>query len=259
MRASNDREAIRGRAPRRVALLIALGLSLIAGLWLLRRPRVREPLPAPRLALTAQHVDSSHVQVAVSRPVRAAARPAPEPRPIIDEVSVEKPEVCAGEENLIRVKAHTANGTDADLHYVIGGQAGNPVPLRSYRADDGPPPARRISVFGRGNVANSIEVPAFRVKDCGEIPLVLIKHRLRANAVDELVFSIDILHPPRDFEALQFDWRFGDGSSTTTREPMALHSYAARSQSALYSHFLAKSTWSDAPGGACRGAARSSS
>jgi hypothetical protein len=103
---------------RRRALLSALALLLLALLVMLflgirhrappppERVRVDEspapaspPLPAPLLA------PRSEVATVAGAPT------VPDPPPIIDDIIVEKPEVCAGEENLITVKAHTENGT----------------------------------------------------------------------------------------------------------------------------------------------------
>jgi len=157
---------------------------------------------------------------------------------VIDEVTVEKSSVCAGEENLVRVKAHTTNGTDAHLHYVIAGRAGNPAPVRAYRSDDGPPEPLQVSVFGRGTVVTSAPVPAFRIKECGQVPLVVLSHRRLVNRGDEFDFGVTVVHPPAGFEPMRYEWRFGDGAASATSEPVARHSYANLEQKGLYSELL---------------------
>src|SRR5262245_47618869 len=97
----------------------------------------------------------------------APTEPEPQP-PIIDEIKVEKTEVCEGEENLITVKAHTPVGRDdAYLHYFIGTSAGQSVPLRTYLGSDGTAdqaPEMQIQVFGRDNVTTTVPVPRYTVK-----------------------------------------------------------------------------------------------
>ena len=72
------------------------------------------PAPGTPLALPAASVTGP--------PLAAPARPIIDAGPVIDDITVEKPSVCSGEENLITVKAHTTTGTDELLHYVIDGQ-----------------------------------------------------------------------------------------------------------------------------------------
>ena len=166
--------------------------------------------------------------------------------PIIDAIEVEKDEVCEGEENLITVRAHTSDGLDAFLHYSVGSTRGSSVALRSYLDDRGRPTAHRVTVFGKNNVATSVEVPAFRVKRCDAGAAVVIEHRLRPNTVAEFDFSARIvsLGPQRtdgtageSFRPRRFRWSFGDGTHEEGQGPHVVHSFASRPQDSLYSQF----------------------
>ena len=71
--------------------------------------------------------------------------------------------MCAGEENLVTVKAHTTNGTDPFLHTVIDGHQGASIPVTLWRDDSGAVlGAHSITVFGRNNVATTVPLRSTR-------------------------------------------------------------------------------------------------
>jgi hypothetical protein len=227
---------LESRTKRRLAALLSLVSTALFALFYFRSgSRVPEPVSPAASVHTAERAWRTNVVASPPGPRRA--RTEPEPAPIVDQVSVEKSTVCAGEENLLRIKAHTVNGTDAYLHYVVDGHAGNPVPLRFFRADDGPMPARKITVFGRGNVATTVDVPEVRVNDCGDFPLVMVRHRLLANSDDQYQLSVRLSHAPKDFRAEAYEWDFGDGSSQKTAEPIVRHAYEPKARG-IYVRFL---------------------
>jgi hypothetical protein len=173
-----------------------------------------------------------------------------EPPPVIDSISVEKPSVCNGEENLVTVKAHTVNRTDEDLHYAIDGQLGQSVPVtlwRSARSDTGPG-KHVISVFGRGNVTTTVPIPEYEVRDCALPRVALVTKRVRSNTWAEYDFQVSIAAPRtwnrskagpwKPFEPASYFWSFGDGESVATTVPTAQHSYEGRAQDTGYSYFL---------------------
>lgn len=199
-------------------------------------PKVAEapPAPAPKPEPTAPE--------APPPPAEAKADPA---APVIDEITVEKPEVCEGEENLITVRAHTPDGSDAFLHYTIGGRQGPQAPVRSWIADDGEQPKLEVLVFGKDNVTTRVEVPTFTVKPCKPPRMALITFNLRANTWGEYDFDAKIVEnpPPGNVSVLPFkprsyEWIFGDGETVTTDVPHVTHSYEGRKQEAMYSNFL---------------------
>jgi hypothetical protein len=201
-------------------------------------PTLAEPGPAPAAALPKPEI--------VAAPEPPPVQPEPD-APVIDEITVEKKEVCEGEENLITVRAHTSNGTDEYLNYLVGGRKGQQVPLRSWIADDGERPQLEVKVFGRNNVVTSAPVPAFAVKPCKPERLVLITQRLRANTWSEFDFEVKINesgaagNPAASvlpFKPKLYEWSFGDGEKATTQLPYADHNYEGRKQDALYTHLM---------------------
>ncbi|HEX8704776.1 MAG TPA: hypothetical protein VF815_38440, partial [Myxococcaceae bacterium] len=165
-------------------------VALVA--WLLWDRPPEAPLPPPPAQPGPRLAEPGPAPVAPQpKPELAAAAPEPPPvqaeedAPVIDEVTVEKQEVCEGEENLISVRAHTSNGTDEFLNFMVGGRKGQQVPVRSWIADDGENPKLEVKVFGRNNVVTSAPVPQFVVKPCKPERMVLVTSRLRANTWSE--------------------------------------------------------------------------
>jgi hypothetical protein len=209
------------------------------------RARRPPPLPAPALPSPAVTEPAAQETRRPSTPRANAVAPLP---PIIDSITVEKDEVCEGEENLVTVRAHTPDDNDAFLHYQIGSTRGSPVALRSYLDDREKPSWQRITVFGKNNVATSAEMPPFRVKRCGgDAPAVVIEHRLLPNTLAEFEFAARVVRmgtPVIDggaapsFRPRRFVWSFGDGAREESQEPRRTHDFAARPRDTLYSHFL---------------------
>ncbi|HVE82955.1 MAG TPA: PKD domain-containing protein, partial [Myxococcales bacterium] len=171
--------------------------------------------------------------------------------PVIDEVTVEKKEVCEGEENLVSVKAHTTDGSDPFLHYLVGSTPGQRVPLRTWLADDGEQPKLEVKAFGRNNAETAVPVPPFLVKSCRPKHVISLLPHLKSNTFGDYVFEAKIVEPPPlevdgkpapPFKASSYEWTFGDGESAVTPQPFAEHSYESRRQDALYSHLLVQVT-----------------
>ena len=195
------------------------------------------PLPGPTAA-------PAQAAISVLSPAQHVAQEGlgPAAPPVIDEITVEKKEVCQGEENLISIRAHTTDGTDPYLHYLVGAAPGQRVAHRSWLpddADDEPPPLV-VRVFGKGNVATEAPVPAFVVKQCKRPHAALIVARLRANTWSEFDFEAQ-LRSEQDalpFHPREYRWTFGDGATATTSAPLASHSYEERPQDSMYSQVL---------------------
>ena len=256
------------RLNRRQLAVVALGILGVLVVVAFLRTSKHEPAPSPgasapdetqttpgwpRLGLTPVDPSSAAAQAA------AAASTAPaEPAPVIDEITFEKPEVCSGEENLVTIKAHTTNGTDDFLHYVIDGQMGQASAVRLWRDDGGAITGKHfVTVFGRGNVATSVPLPEYEVKDCRPHYIIGIDARLRANTSADFDLNAKIIgvqRPlteadkqrgapkpppgPKPFKAVSYAWSFGDGQSVTTLGPLVEHSYEARPQNALYAYYV---------------------
>ncbi len=199
-------------------------------------PRLSEPGPAPASPMPAPEPELS------PEPPSAEASAAP----IIDEVIVEKSEVCEGEENLITVRAHTPDGKDEFLHYMVDGKQGQQVPLRSFLEDENEsePRPREVRVFGRGNTVTVAPIPPFVVKKC-RLPLVAwVNTRLRANTWSEFELEVKLIEKTSsesmvgDFEPRSYEWSFGDGETAITQVPYVTHNYEGRKQDSQFSNFL---------------------
>jgi hypothetical protein len=250
---------------RRVGLgAIALIVAVIACvLWLQKKPAQKH---GPR----AGDADDDQTQALAQIPgqsktppsdPQAAPPPAPspsaDPPPVIDEVIVEKPEVCAGEENLITVRAHTTNGTNEFLHYVIDGKQGQSVPMTLWRGDHDVQGTHTITVFGRGNSSTTTPLPTYTVDDCRPTYIAAIENRVRANSWADFDFAAKLvgiqrgatdadrkrgaqaIEPPaHPYKVSSYVWNFGDGQTATTFAPYIDHSYEGRTQDSLYSYFI---------------------
>lgn len=231
----------------------ALGACVLGALiaWLFREeppPEVAAPpppaMPGPRLAETAP-APAPQPTPPPEAPAKIAEAPADPTAPVVDEVTLEKTEVCEGEENLVTVRAHTPDGTDPFLHYTIGGRLGPRVPLRSWIADDGEEPKLQIQVFGKNNVVTTVDVPAFTVKACKPKRMALITSNLRANTWGEFEFEVKLMENPGPdnasfvpFQPRRYEWTFGDGQTATTEGPSVTHNFEDRKQDAMFSNLL---------------------
>lgn len=202
------------------------------------------PFPGPR-ATSAPAPDPTSPALAPlpgkkAPPQKAAAAP------IIDEITVEKPEVCEGEENLVSVRAHTPDGTDEFLHYTVGGRPGQRVPVRSWTADDGDAPPLEVKVFGRDNVATVAKVPPFVVKQCKPARAALVTAHLRANTWSDFDLEVHIVENAAGdagsgastFRPKSYEWSFGDGQTAVTQIPYTTHNFEGRRQDTMFSNFL---------------------
>lgn len=240
------------RHRRRALYFGALALAALLMLWFWPRDDAAPAAPSPKAS------DGPRVTYGPAPPAAEPAPPTPPPTdkppqpraagkpPIIDEVIVEKKEVCSGEENLITIRAHTPDGNDAFLHYTIGSDTGISVPVRATLEDDKKTATRRIAVFGLGNVATYVDVPQYVVKDCTPAHGAFVETQLRANTWADFDLEAKVMPlgakatdaSVAPFVPVQWNWTFGDGTSATTNVPLVTHSYEERPQNALYSHFL---------------------
>jgi hypothetical protein len=222
-------------------LLIAVGVAaVLLVLWLRRRSG--DVAPAARVA--AEPAATTSTPARPQLPARALAPPAAAPAearaPIIDEVVLEHSEVCEGEENLVTVKAHTPdNHDDAFLHYMVGGQTGNPVVLRAG-AERGGHAGVKVIAFGRNGIATTVDLPRFVVKDCKARYALVLTFRLLPNlpAAFEFAARVVPLGASGPLEARRYRWTFGDGGGDETIEPVARHDFSRRPQREMATTFL---------------------
>jgi len=195
-------------------------------------------------------------------PAQAAPPAAP---PLIVEVKLEKAETCIGEENLVTVRAHTAEGRDdAYLRYRVDSLPGPAVPLRVYPSGfDSQPVPRFVTVTGRHGASTQAELPSWRINDCRKSPdLFLGYHRAENSPREaELRFVADVLYPvsideaqsPPPLRIDRYRWSFGDGQTAETSEPTVVHDYSDRPQTTLASYFLVTCEAVDVDGNTVRG------
>lgn len=229
------------------AALAAIALAL---LYLLSRDEPKQAMVAPPPSAGPKVVfGPAPIAPEPQQPEPPASNGPPKPRapgppPIVDEIIVEKKEVCSGEENLITVRAHTPDGTDAFLHYTIGADTGAAVPVRATLDDDKKTTARKIAVFGAGNVMTLVDVPTYVVKDCSPGQGAFIVPQLRANTWADFDLEAKVMPlgakdgGTSSFVPVEWNWTFGDGTAARTTVPLVTHSYEDRPQNTLYSQML---------------------
>jgi len=160
---------------------------------------------------------------------------------VIDEITVEKREICAGEENLVTVRAHTEREQDApELQVLIDGNAGSQVALRptSYLGPDGKPP-RVIAHLGDQRRI-SAEIPPFEVRDCHPERILDVRHRAVPNAPGRVELWANVVQhgPGEQFKPVRYRWELSDGTREETTTPILEKSFRDRRQDALISHVL---------------------
>ncbi|MFP2904334.1 hypothetical protein ACLESD_04530 [Pyxidicoccus sp. 3LFB2] len=185
------------------------------------------------------------------------ATAAPVPPPIIDAVTVEKQEVCSGEDNLISVRAHSPDGNDTYLHTTIGTGTGMRVPLRVWLEPDGTYELPVVTVFGKNNVATTAPVPRYKVKPCEPERLVEVFSRRLPNADEDYEFLARVIEvPKRDaaprapFTPVKYVWTFDDRHTVTTTTPVVSHTLSGTGTQpwAMYLQHLVRVDVFDAKG-----------
>ncbi|HEX5752729.1 MAG TPA: hypothetical protein VFZ09_41375 [Archangium sp.] len=252
----------RSQRPWRWVLLLALlALGGLVG-WLLSRERPAPAAPVIQVrtrAPSSPEQESAPALAAAPKPPEAEAPAAPEPAPpIVDEILVEKQEVCSGEDNLITVRAHTPDGNDAYLHYTVGDGTGQRIPLRVWRNDaDGSYELPRVTVFTKDNVSVTVPVPPYRVKDCEPERLIHVMSRRQPNSEDDFEFFAKLMErpvrpgqpAPKPFVAVRYVWTFDDEAPVTTTSPIVSHSMLSNTgASGMYTQHLIRVDAYDAAG-----------
>jgi hypothetical protein len=246
----------------RWGLLLALLAFGAVVAWLLQHP---SPNPQAPVAQTHTRPRPATVEDPPSSPSSASpaslATPTTEPTPappVVDEILVEKPEVCSGEDNLITVRAHTTDGNDAYLHYTVGDGTGQSIPLRVWRNDaDGSYELPHVTVFTRDNVSITVPVPAYQVKDCEPDRLVQVMSRRLPNSEEDFEFFAQVMEQPvkpgqpahTPFVPVRYVWTFDGEDSETTQGPIVPHTLRSHTSSdSLYTQHLIRVEVYDASG-----------
>jgi hypothetical protein len=175
------------------------------------------------------------------------ARDSDPTRPVIARVTVEKSEVCAGEENFIEVVAHDVDERDEHLRISVedpgSGRTlwGPRIPFRLQRPLTRP---TRVAVHGRRGLAGA-DVPHVTVRDCVAPHQVTIDVHRTMDAADRVKLKAQITEPPpapdtptQRLVPRVYRWEFGDGIQETTSGPEVEHSYEAREQTVAMTSFI---------------------
>jgi hypothetical protein len=132
------------------------------------------------------------------------------------DITVSKTEVCPGENIRVQVAVNSPTAS-----VIIGDAPGADQELQ-LRGRPGP---RRIPVFVQDGDLQELRSLSIEVKDCGSevFPLIVASYSLNDPYTVELLIgnASDLTGADR-----QFQWDFGDGSTTTTPYPFIRHSYA---------------------------------
>lgn len=231
--------------PKRKRVWMALGfMAVVLVVTFLFRP-------ATKASFKVAQVEAPAVSVAPRRPppspapAAKAAPPEDEGSPIVESVTVEKKEVCRGEENLVTVKASVRDGHPENLRIMMPG-LGVGGPQMPFRLDATPEPGAdlEIVVYGASEIPTRVPLPRVVVKDCEVERAAMVQIQLMPNSTArfELTAGLSMPRPgameEKPFVPQRYEWDFGDESTDVTRVPRTEHDYADREQKSRFSSFL---------------------
>ncbi len=229
------------RRGRRV-LLAAAALLLVAAWGLYRQVRPpRAPVGGPRAEAT---LPSPELAIARRAP---ASEPTPT-EPVIDEIRVDPPVVCDGDEAIVTVRAHMPGGDDRALHVAVDGVRGSPAPVVIRVEPSGKTRPVVAVVVGPDDKATTAPVPV-EARTCAPRRRLEVGAHTLVNAPDDWEMTARVLDvPTRDgrrprlpiSDVRSYQWTFGDGTRDETPTPTVTHSYAGRSQDRRYTTMLVR-------------------
>ena len=229
----------------RLGVVVAVALLGCLLLLLLVRSS-RQRVPSPSIAAEDQ---------AASQPPPSRGLPPQQPDvatgPVVEQIIVEKTEVCSGEDNLVTVRLAGEHNKDENLRIVMPslGAAGAQMPFRLSLSGKQQPEMPDVVIFGRDGALATVKVPTVTVKDCTPGPSLAVDVALAANTSATFALTAAIRNPgPTPFKPVQWHWDFGDGSDATTKLRTVEHSYEDRPQKTRISSFLIHVRAADAAG-----------
>jgi hypothetical protein len=218
-----------------IAAVIAVGALLLILWQATRRSDVERAAVAPAAA--------EHPRASLRPPLTPPAgmipdglRPSTNQPPIIDEVTVEKTEVCDGEDTIVTVRARAPDPRDDRyLEYQVGGQPG-PVAVVNWWKEA---PPERVWVKGRDGALAEADLPRVVVKDCEPSRRLFLSSRELANADATYLFAARVVNATATtpMQPVRYRWSFGDGNTVETDVPHVEHTFDMRGDS-MYSHFV---------------------
>ncbi len=166
--------------------------------------------------------------------------------PIIDEVTLEKDEVCADEENLVTVTARSASGDDRWLQIEVAGGFGSRVPVRFGR-DAFLQGNLEVRVRDRNGAETRAPIPPLSFKPCTETDVLTLNQRWLPGQRRLAELNVELTEATR-LEPVRYRWDFGDGGQSETTVPRATHDYSAVPQDRLFSQVVVRCEAIDAAG-----------
>jgi hypothetical protein len=231
---------------KRVGVVVAI--ALLAGLLLflaVRSPDSRSTsAPAP-VDQTTPSSPGSNRTLPQQQLVAAT-------EPVVEAISVEKTEVCSGEDNLVTVRLAGNHQDDENIRIAMPGLggAGRQMPfILALTAAKQQPEMPEVVVSGRDGALATVKIPTVTVKDCAPGPSLSVEVAPVANTSATFALTATVRNPgPTAFKPVQWQWDFGDGRDATTKVRTVEHSYEDRSQKTRVSSFLVHVRAADAEG-----------
>lgn len=222
--------------------MLAVVVVALLIVWLGTRDRGEQLRTARRGDSSAIRATRAHVG-----PMPALVTAATDPAVVIDSVEVEKQRVCAGEENLITVRAHAVDPADApELRIFIDGQPGTRVALRpdAYLKPDGSPP--KVTALLDDHRQVSVEIPRFDVvESCRPARTLIVQSRAVPNLEDTWELWAHVVERSEHgapiasaFRPVRYHWQFDAGGSVDSESPIITRSFRDRPQTSLVSEVL---------------------
>jgi hypothetical protein len=251
------------RGTRRAVVL--LGVVALAALTVHLWPRRHEPprdvaSDAPSTEAAAEPGQRVLGRTAPGGPRDPWPSPEPDVGVVIDGVDVDRSEICKGEEVVVTVRGRSTDRDGARfISYGVLGRSDLVGPRFTLHPEESVGYGEmQIALRGRRGFAKAVAVPPVVVKDCEAPDAIVLEQSRRAAMMDRPTLTARLIERGREasarpFQAFEYVWSFGDGSTETTSGPTIEHSYEARRQDANYSYFFATVEAHDRDGRAVRG------
>ena len=227
---------------------VAVAIALLAGLLLFLAVRSADSPSASAPAPADQTTPSSPRLDRAVPPQQLLAATAP----VVEEITVEKTEVCSGEDNLVTVRLAAAHHSDETIQITMPGNggAGRQIPfILALTVAKQQPAMPEVVVSGRGGALATVKIPTVTVKDCTPGPSLSVEVAPVANTSATFALTATVRNPgPTAFKPVQWHWDFGDGRDATTKVRTVEHSYDDHLQKTRMSSFLVHVRAADAEG-----------
>jgi hypothetical protein len=220
------------------AAVAALALLL---LFLLLRGHSR---PAPvHPAKQAQSAPRPTAPIAVPPPVPPGGFDPDDPlkppsavagRPILQEVTFEPQPACAGRKLFVHMKGQDPDGRNGEVIYAANSGRGNPsvyTPSRVGKTD---------VIVSAYNLRGDYDQRTYTidVQDCGDDVSPPITLLVDTSHPEHTAIRAQVPGVPPSTPGWSYDWDFGDGVTTTTTVPFAIHDYSNRPINRYLSTFV---------------------